>query len=402
MLKFLPTSLVYQSIVSATREVVAGVQYNIYVEAMNNTDIIICELDILEKPWIVNEWGEKKRTLLYSNCSNYDEEFLFETTTENETGNKINPIFVNKKNIEMTDERLKELEALILPVKPKKRPIVLQTIQNIASIISQNENVVSNKNSNEVKELVETTTISDEDEKATIVLSDSAKQQLDDFFNFGGSSSYLVDDKPKKQIEEAIIIPIIKNYTSIDEADILKSTTERIIDQTTVIYDQSNSSDNPIEDNIEKIKPTTPEIVLVQPNFDEPSADHEVTTHAISSTGHTISNDVKSVDQLEISSRKRRHTKEINTEKEYFEDLAKQALKMLDHFDVDKFKRVLLELIDVKELQTKKDGRSIILRLLVGNSGCDESHEDENDCESLLIKNSIKYCVMEVIIFSGF
>lgn len=114
---FLPKNYQFINVVSATREVIAGVRYNLFVNARNeNGTDTLCNIEILEKPWITVAFGEKLRTLEYTNCtsSEYNSEQLNSDKNYN-----FNPVFVNQAHT-ITDDFLKLLEQQIL--KPKIKP----------------------------------------------------------------------------------------------------------------------------------------------------------------------------------------------------------------------------------------------------------------------------------------
>lgn len=104
----------FLNVLSATREVVAGVRFNIVINANDENEFpVICDLQIMEKPWLTNEWGEKYRYLEYTNCTEDGQTFYH---NEDEENMKINSLF-SHRSAEITDEKLKKLEDEILPTK---------------------------------------------------------------------------------------------------------------------------------------------------------------------------------------------------------------------------------------------------------------------------------------------
>lgn len=104
----------FLNVLSATREVVAGVRFNIVINANDENDIpIICDLQIMEKPWLTTEFGEKYRYLEYTNCTEDGQTFYH---NEDEENMKINSLFVHR-SAEINEENLKKLEDEILPTK---------------------------------------------------------------------------------------------------------------------------------------------------------------------------------------------------------------------------------------------------------------------------------------------
>uniref|UniRef100_A0A336MCR0 CSON013588 protein n=1 Tax=Culicoides sonorensis TaxID=179676 RepID=A0A336MCR0_CULSO len=114
-IQFLPVNYKFTNVISATREVVAGVRFNLYVNALDgNLSETICWMDILEKPWITTDFGQKLRILQYTNCTVDGEEFVPETTPDPSQLN-VNPIFTKNQNKPMTESRLSELESQVIP-----------------------------------------------------------------------------------------------------------------------------------------------------------------------------------------------------------------------------------------------------------------------------------------------
>lgn len=113
-IKYLPKNLNFLNVLSATREVVAGVRFNIVLNANDENEFpVICELQIMEKPWLTTEWGDKYRYLEYTNCTEDGEAFYH---NEDEENLKINSLFTHR-SAEITEEKLKKLEEEILPTK---------------------------------------------------------------------------------------------------------------------------------------------------------------------------------------------------------------------------------------------------------------------------------------------
>lgn len=112
-IQFLPINYKYTSVISATREVVAGVRFNLFVSALDgNESEVVCFFDVLEKPWITTDFGQKLRLLQYTNCTADGEDFVPEATADPSQYN-INPIFTKNRDKPMTEARLSELESQI-------------------------------------------------------------------------------------------------------------------------------------------------------------------------------------------------------------------------------------------------------------------------------------------------
>lgn len=141
---FLPKGYTLVDVVSASREVVAGVRYNLLVNAQNeNATYTLCAIEVLEKPWILNEWGDKLRTLQYTNCTSENSKEKFNDAEYDAKSNSnnfnFNPLFSNKYN-DITDEMLKALEDQIIKPKVKsttKKPQTLNEDAFLAELEAQ-------------------------------------------------------------------------------------------------------------------------------------------------------------------------------------------------------------------------------------------------------------------------
>lgn len=139
---FLPAKYTLIGVISATREVVAGVRYNLLLNANDNDEqtTVVCALEIFEKPWLTNEWGQKYKKLEYSNCTDTDSVASTPVSTIDEKADAydVNPVFKDR-NSDMTEERLKDLEDQVITsfMKPSKKKFpkisaVLSTTTTVA------------------------------------------------------------------------------------------------------------------------------------------------------------------------------------------------------------------------------------------------------------------------------
>ncbi|XP_021694158.1 uncharacterized protein LOC23687573 isoform X2 [Aedes aegypti] len=111
-ISFLPRDFTLQEVQSATREVVAGVRYELVVKALDREQSeVLCKLTVLEKPWLTTESGDKYRILEYSNCTSGED-----TTETTEVVTKLNPIFDPnvRAQQEMSPSRFKDLVSQII------------------------------------------------------------------------------------------------------------------------------------------------------------------------------------------------------------------------------------------------------------------------------------------------
>lgn len=121
-MKFLPGNLRLLTVISVNREIVAGVKYELVVNALqeSNGERIVCDLVVLERPWIVNQWGEKWRTLLHSNCTVDGVEVEQPPNGGPSETFQVNPVFNRQQTLALTEDRIRELEAQILRGNQKR------------------------------------------------------------------------------------------------------------------------------------------------------------------------------------------------------------------------------------------------------------------------------------------
>lgn len=134
---FLPSNYKFLNVVSATREVVAGVRYSLLVNASDDTGSnTICSIVVMEKPWLLTEWGDKQRKLDYTNCTSLEYNAADRNVEQNFN---FNPVFVNQGQ-DITDDLMKNLESQIIQPKSRttKKPLpidnyILPVQQKIAT-----------------------------------------------------------------------------------------------------------------------------------------------------------------------------------------------------------------------------------------------------------------------------
>lgn len=130
---YLPKDFRFVRVISATREVVAGVRFNVLIDALDkNHSDIVCFIQVFEKPWIVTEYGSKFRILEYSNCTESGEEYRVDPSSAalaEQSGTRVNPIFQRPPSpIGMTHERLVELESQIVSSQTNSNQNNFQTL----------------------------------------------------------------------------------------------------------------------------------------------------------------------------------------------------------------------------------------------------------------------------------
>ncbi|XP_053680685.1 uncharacterized protein LOC128731580 [Anopheles nili] len=242
--KFLPQEYKFIEILSAIREVVAGVRFELVVSAQDETTSqnYICRLVILEKPWITTEYGEKYRSLEYSNCSSSSGAnngadgalpYVEETVT------RLNPIFdANLRQAgEPTPERLEELEGQIIIEKVE----VLEITSTVSPVSDGAQEATGSSGSS-----ASSTTESEE-------LSDAAKSAIDELFSIASAplqnkppSSRLSqqDNSHRAEVIEETIVPIraVSNQAGLSETTTPSVTTTTMTATTLPPLDQQVQS----------------------------------------------------------------------------------------------------------------------------------------------------------------
>lgn len=164
----LPVTLNFVNIIEAFREIVNGVRYELLVNAVNTTEKtedkdLICKLVVLEQPWLVTVWGDKVRTLKYSNCSDVEADLASQDSINRIY--KTNTIF-DGSAIGDDEDGLERIEAQI--IQPKEKVVAFKETTSSTTTTTLAPIVVADET-----EDVETTTEE---------LSDDSKKWLDGFF----------------------------------------------------------------------------------------------------------------------------------------------------------------------------------------------------------------------------
>lgn len=122
---FLPSNFRFLYAINVTREIVNGFKYEILFVMKNdeNDEETLCEMDILEKPWLVKD-SRKFRKMTYNNCSltnpiDDDDRIRFQY--------EVNPTFINQ-NSELSEEDLKRMEDQIVSLKDSDEEIESTTV----------------------------------------------------------------------------------------------------------------------------------------------------------------------------------------------------------------------------------------------------------------------------------
>ncbi|XP_055585808.1 uncharacterized protein LOC129738585 isoform X2 [Uranotaenia lowii] len=181
---FLPRDYTLIEVLAATREVVAGVRYDIIVKAFDqNQQEVVCALVVLEKPWLTTESGDKYRLLENGNCTSSEEQ----TSTDGiEIVTQLNPIFDPslRDRQEMNPSRFKDLVNQIIIEKHEVREVTPEVYASSTT-----------------------------EEPAAPELSESSKNVLDQLFLFGNEAqserrvSTTDNDNRRQEATEEVIIP---------------------------------------------------------------------------------------------------------------------------------------------------------------------------------------------------
>lgn len=126
----LPAMYRFRNVCEATREVVNGVRYALLVNVTDPTGADqLCEIIVLERPWMLDGEHDKQRELLHSNCTAMDAGADVAPVPANANAAQdfnFNPLFINQGQ---TDDFLRALEQQIVPPKTRatKKPTHLVT-----------------------------------------------------------------------------------------------------------------------------------------------------------------------------------------------------------------------------------------------------------------------------------
>ncbi|XP_055628168.1 uncharacterized protein LOC129769737 isoform X2 [Toxorhynchites rutilus septentrionalis] len=218
-ISFLPKDFELLEVLSATREVVAGVRYELVLKALNHEQQELnCTLTVLEKPWLTTESGDKYRVLEYSNCSSATGE---DSTDRVEVVAKLNPAFdpALRAQQEMSPSRFRELVQQIIIEKHEVREITTTPIGDLTS--------------------TSTTEPSNAPD-----LSQSSKDALDQLFLFGSEAQQQRRvqssdaDERRHEVAEEIIVP---KRVEKPKAEVV-TPTEPPVQPTTISLDQQVQS----------------------------------------------------------------------------------------------------------------------------------------------------------------
>lgn len=395
---FLPSTHDFCYTVRATREIVNGVKYEIvFVMSNENDDEIFCEMDVLEKPWLIRD-SRKFRKMTYNNCS------LINPSDEEDRMRFqyiVNPTFVNQNSF----GDLKDMEDQVVTTRPRKTSTVATTLSTSTVIAEE----------------------SSEDEATLAPLNPSSKNLLDDFFNMNmyfpppptpttSTTSAPLPNLGLDALDQMFGLRRVENSQSEPKISDNESSGDENIQQKQVenvdaaIPTKNETALRELETEIKKVFSelfqTDPEFqsnIIALINRKDDSNAQKNYNYVISILASKLKdkietfNDRKPDENEDVQvtvdpnasgdiRRKRSHNMKIW-------ELAEDALDTLDHFDSDDNKRILINILNVKESDGKK---SVKIEATVANSECQENSHEIGKCDEKIDQNSIKICLLEV------
>lgn len=454
-ISYLPVDYKLNRVLSATREVVRGVRYSLLVDAVTDTsEPIVCQVEVLEKPWILMRWGEKHRTLIHTNCT--AEKYGAEAANEDKYSGFVNPVFVNKGV--MDGDALREVEGQIVPEKPTKKPTV---ITNFDDLMKQLMNqivtpkptlatttslpVVKKSESTSTTILPDVTTTQQTDVILPVKpLDDASKSLLDDFFNV--DSNYRTqaqspnievhkhDEDKRIVVNDEKTILTANNYENTQNS--LEGANAHLGEAISTANKFKNTQNNSEEENAHRGETIStannfentqkyPEVANAQLNENAqeiPSTDitpsvlpnecanerQNSSNQPTTTTTHPLPSESTLDHENPLPDSTRTKRQATSSEATLIKQISRKALRQLDSVDADDFKRILIDVLRSNRQDTSKSYTNYVLALRVANSHCIEDaistddadivEDPDNDhiCSINLVPLSTKICNVEV------
>lgn len=421
---FLPTNYKFRYALNASREIVNGFKYEIIfaVEDENNLEII-CLVDVLEKPWLLKD-SNKYRKMTYNNCSLInlpDDDDKIKNTFQ------INPVFQNQRN-DVAHADLADMEEQIIPVGSNRRVIAT---------------------SRGTRPTTTTTSTTEMPESSTEPLNTNSKNLLDDFFNMNNyfpppqnPTTTTTTTTSTTTTTTTTSLPPISNFNMDALDDIFgikkigqvnqmpskeEGSGEEVIEEKKV--DLQEAGVTSVTDNEEalkelemEIKKTFSELFQSDPDFqnniialinrknDETALkNYNFVINILASklkdkiedyNGRNLARDqvnptiITSSDVTENHNQGETRKKRSTEANKKIWDLAEQAIDKLDYYDEDDHKRVLLNIIDVKE--SLEQDELYTITATIANSRCLESSNEHVHCSKKIDEMTKKLCLFEV------
>lgn len=397
---FLPQDYKYLFALNASREIVNGFKYEIIFAMQNEkNDLFYCEMDVLEKPWLIKD-SRKFRKMTYNNCSLEnpidDEDKIIEY--------EVNPTFLNQRT-QLTEDDLREMEDQIVTVRPD---------DITTSIMDEN----------------------DEDETTLAPLNPSSKNLLDDFFNM--NKYFPPPQVPSTNPITTTASPALTNFNmdALDEMFGMKKVANSQAE--TKVNNDESERDNLQQKRIETIE-TTPtknetalkdleteikkvfsELFQTDPEFQmniialinrkDDSTAQKNYNYAINILATKLKDKIEMFnvrkqiedDAAQVTADPLSESGDIRKKRSSSKniwDIAESALLTLDHFDSDDKKRILLNILNVKQSNGQTTYK---IEASIANSHCQENSHETGICEERIDLDSMKICLLEVIILLVF
>lgn len=446
-ISYLPVGYKLDSVQSATREVVRGVRYNLLVNALNDkSEPLVCQIEVLEKPWVLLQWGEKLRTLIYTNCT--AEQYGAVAANEEKYSGFINPVFVN--NGAMDEDALKNVDGQIVPAKPIKQPAAITNFDDLLKQLTGQILVTTTHKSQEststsIPIVYEADSTSEADILPLVIttpqtneilplkpLDDASKSLLDDFFNvdinYRSSNSPLesqlsaiaLDNSNQEVNAESNLSAVDVAHTNQEikpnmpnevSADVTINKTENVANEQNLLQTQNQHKEETVQISIDnkdskEIRNEGPAPAVESAPIIEGvslTISHCANSSSIVHPEPTSSETTDHQHFTSESPRSKRHTS--SSESAYIQSIARKALRQLDSVDSDDFKRILLDVLRTNREDLPKSTTNYVLALRVANSHCIENDADEADddlnltydeCSMNLVAGSTKICNVEV------
>lgn len=397
---FLPPNHKFHHALKATREIVNGLKYEI-VFVMNNEhdDEIYCEVDVIEKPWLIKD-SKKFRKMSYNNCSltnPIDDEDRMRFQYE------VNPTFINNKP-PLSQYDISSMEDQIVTTSPREFSTIVPTMTS------------------------ETTTEDDDDDDITLPpLNQSSKNLLDDFFNMNNFFP-----PPPSPVTTSTISPLTNhNSDALGEMLGMKKI-EKSNAESKVIDESLGGDDNLQQRRIEsvdsiqtknetalkelevEIKKVFSELFQNDPEFqsniiglinrkDDSSAQKNY-NYVINTLASRLKDRIETFNErrsddtdeaqvtidpsTESGDIRKKRSNEMN-----IWELTEDALDTLDRFDIDDKKRILINILNVKN--DRKDFFKI--EATIADSKCQENSHEISLCDENIEPTSKKICLLEVM-----
>lgn len=390
---FVPSSFSYLLVLNATREIVNGVKYGIIFLMRNEqNDVVYCEIDVLEKPWLVKD-SVKFRKMTYNNCS-------LENTMDNEdkTDYEVNPTFLNKKT-QLTMDDIRDMEDQIITVQTTEiftySKVKSDDLTTVTPLGESSKSLLDDFfNMNNYFSRPQVTTTSSIETTTPSALSDFDMKALDEIFGLNKvsnsqshpkSNDEPEDDNLQQKRVENVESTSIKNETTLKNLEIeIKKVFSELFQtdpefQMNIIALINRKDDSTAQKNYNYV--TSILASKLKDKIEMINVKQQVENDAVSTT-------VDSMSESGDIRRKRSSNKDIW-------NIAKYALETLDHFDSDDKKRVLLYINSAKQ---EKGQTAFKIEATVANSDCEEHSHETGKCDERIDLDSTKICFFEVTV----